>query len=73
MSSVFAQEIAEVEGLAEADQEQIGRQLLSHVEKVLSENRADKGIRPSMQAREQLDIEFEKNGRSLPQGTARSR
>lgn len=46
MTKVLEQAIAEVEGLSEADQEQIGRQLLSHVEK-LRRLRAelDKGIR----------------------------
>ena len=45
MTKVLEQAIAEVESLPEADQEQIGRELLSHVEK-LRRLRAvlDKGI-----------------------------
>jgi hypothetical protein len=59
MTKVLEQAIAEVEGLSEADQEQIGRQLLSHVEK-LRRLRAelDKGIRSLDAGKgEPLDIE----------------
>jgi hypothetical protein len=59
MTKALEQAIAEVEGLSEADQEQIGRQLLSHVEK-LRRLRAelDKGIRSLDAGKgEPLDIE----------------
>lgn len=56
---MLEQAIAEVEGLPEADQEQIGRQLLSHVEK-LRRLRAelDRGIQSLDAGKgEPLDIE----------------
>jgi Arc/MetJ-type ribon-helix-helix transcriptional regulator len=59
MTKAFEAAIAEVEGLSEADQEQIGRQLLSHVEK-LRRLRAelDKGIQSLDAGKgEPLDIE----------------
>jgi len=46
MVKTFEQAIAEVEALPESDQEQIGRQLLSHVEKLRSlREELGKGIR----------------------------
>jgi hypothetical protein len=46
MTNVLERAIAEVAGLPEADQEQIGRQLLSHVEKLRRlRTELDKGIR----------------------------
>ncbi len=59
MTKALEQAIAEVEKLLEADQEQIGRQLLSHVEKLRRLRiELDKGIR-SLDAGqgEPLDIE----------------
>ncbi len=60
MTKALEQAIAEVEGLSEADQEQIGRQLLSHVEK-LRRLRAelDKGIR-SLDAGKGAPLDIEK-------------
>jgi hypothetical protein len=46
MVKTLEQAIAEVEQLPDADQEQIGRQLLSHVEKLRSlREELDKGVR----------------------------
>jgi hypothetical protein len=46
MVKTFQQAIAEVAALPDADQEQIGRQLLSHVEKLRSlREELDRGIR----------------------------
>lgn len=46
MVKTFEQAIAKVAALPDADQEQIGRQLLSHVEKLRSlREELDKGIR----------------------------
>lgn len=46
MSKVLERAIAEVEGLPEADQEEIGRQILSHVEKLRRlREEIDKGLR----------------------------
>ncbi len=46
MVKTLEQAIAEVAALPDADQEQIGRQLLSHVEKLRSlREELDKGIR----------------------------
>ena len=46
MVKIFEQAIAEVATLSDADQEQIGRQLLLHVEKLrLLREEIDKGIR----------------------------
>jgi hypothetical protein len=46
MVKTLEQAIAEVEALPDADQEQIGRQLLSHVEKLRSlREELDKGVR----------------------------
>jgi len=46
MVKTLEQAIAEVEALPESDQEKIGRQLLSHVEKLRSlREELDKGIR----------------------------
>ena len=46
MVKTFQQAIAEVAALPDADQEQIGRQLLSHVEKLRSlRGELDRGIR----------------------------
>jgi Arc/MetJ-type ribon-helix-helix transcriptional regulator len=59
MVKVLEQAIAEVSNLPPADQEQIGRKLLSHVEKLRSlRAEIDKGIR-SLDAGEgsELDIE----------------
>ena len=59
MIKALEQAIAEVEGLSEADQEQIGRQLLSHVEKLRRLRiELDKGIRSLDAGKgEALDIE----------------
>jgi hypothetical protein len=59
-TKVLERAIAEVGALPEADQEQIGRQLLSHVEK-LGRLRAelDKGIR-SLDAGEGAPLDIEK-------------
>lgn len=47
MVRALEQAIAEVGALPDSDQEQIGRQLLSHVEKLRSlREELDKGIRP---------------------------
>jgi Arc/MetJ-type ribon-helix-helix transcriptional regulator len=59
MTKVLEQAISEVEGLPEADQEEIGRQLLSHVQK-LQRLRAelDKGIQSLDEGKgKPLDIE----------------
>jgi hypothetical protein len=46
MVKVLEQAIAEVSALPDADQEQIGRQILSHVEKLRSlRDEIDKGVR----------------------------
>ena len=46
MVKTFEQAIAEVAELPDADQEQIGRQLLSHVEKLRKlREQLDKGVR----------------------------
>jgi hypothetical protein len=46
MVKTFEQAIAEVESLPDADQEQIGRQLLSHVEKLRRlREELDRGVR----------------------------
>jgi hypothetical protein len=46
MVKVLEQAIAEVSALPDADQEQIGRQILSHVEKLRSlRDELDKGVR----------------------------
>ena len=46
MTKVLERAIAEVEGLPEADQEEIGRQILSHVEKLRRlREEIDKGLR----------------------------
>lgn len=46
MVKTFQQAVAEVAALPDADQEQIGRQLLSHVERLRSlRDELDRGIR----------------------------
>ncbi len=59
MTKVLEQAIAEVAGLSEADQETIGRQILSHVEKLRRlREEIDKGLRSLDAGKgEPLDIE----------------
>jgi hypothetical protein len=59
MTTVLEQAVAEVEGLPEADQEKIGRQILSHVEKLRRlREEIDKGLRSLDAGKgEPLDIE----------------
>jgi hypothetical protein len=68
MSSTFKDAVAEITRLPEADQETIGRQLLSHVEK-LRRLRADmdKGVR-SLDAGEGRELDIDEFIRSRKEG-----
>ncbi|HVH78222.1 MAG TPA: hypothetical protein VM782_02430 [Stellaceae bacterium] len=74
MTKVLEQAFAEVANLSEADQEEIGRQLLSHVEK-LRRLRAelDKGIRSLDEGKGvPLDTEAFSAGQHSPVAATRS-